>query len=95
MADPMPNQERWNDAAGVQRSLNALLYGVFETKGCRFDPAIPLREQDFDSLDTVAFLSELERCFDITLDDDDLTDANFRDLASLVRLICRKAAVPR
>jgi len=42
-----------------------------------------------DSLDALRLVAELEETFDVTIDDADLTPANFESVGSIVALIRR------
>jgi methoxymalonate biosynthesis acyl carrier protein len=51
----------------------------------------PILEQGYlTSLQTVELVAFLEECFQARIDPEDVTEENFRDLASIAALVARK-----
>jgi hypothetical protein len=76
----------------VRAKLHAMLSTILEGKGLVFVHERPLRDQGFDSLDTIVLLSGLESSFALNIEDADLVDAHFQDLDSLTCFVTRKRA---
>ena len=70
--------------------LEVILKEILAAKDLEFNAERPLRDQGFDSADTLTLLSEVESQFNLTLDDTDVDTSNFIDIQSVAALLIRK-----
>ncbi|ACY13669.1 phosphopantetheine-binding protein [Haliangium ochraceum] len=73
------------DREQLEDQVRALLPAAMRDAG----PRQRLRELGIDSMEMMVLLDAVEERFDIELEDEDLDDANFSDLASLTALVER------